>query len=101
MVGMANVRRWIWYPVGATVRLIVRNGRRIGVSILGFVLVVAGLALLVLPGPGILLLIGGLAVLASEYVWAQRALNLARRAANRAKERALGRGGKPTAPGRS
>lgn len=98
---MPSVSRWVWYPLGATVRFIGRNGRRIGVSILGFVLLAAGLVLLVLPGPGILLLISGLAVLASEYVWAQRALNLARRAAARAKDRALGRRGKQASKGSS
>jgi hypothetical protein len=95
MASMPSAARWVWYPPSATARFIGRNGRRIGSSIVGFALCALGLALLVLPGPGILLLIGGLAVLASEYVWAQRALNLARRAVARAKDRALRRRGRP------
>ncbi|HEX6330026.1 MAG TPA: PGPGW domain-containing protein [Actinomycetota bacterium] len=90
---MPSPARWIWFPFGVTVRFIARNGRRIAVSALGFVLVLGGLALLVLPGPGLLLIFAGLAVLASEYVWAQRALNYAKRKASEAKDRALGRRG--------
>ncbi len=44
----------------------------LGRQILGWVLVVAGLAALVLPGPGLLLLAAGLTLLASSYEWARR-----------------------------
>ena len=88
---MANVTRWIWYPFGATVRFVMRNGRRIAVSLIGFVLVLAGIVMLVIPGPGLLVILAGLAVLGTEYVWAQRALNYARRKAVQAKDRALRR----------
>lgn len=88
---MANTARWVWYPLGATWRFIRKNGKRIGVSIAGGVLVVAGLVMLVLPGPGVIAIIAGLAILASEYVWAQRALNFAKRKAGDAKDKALGR----------
>ncbi len=40
----------------------------------GWLLVAAGLAAMVLPGPGLLLLVGGLALLALRYAWAQRLL---------------------------
>jgi uncharacterized protein (TIGR02611 family) len=83
------VTRWVWFPFRVTIRFIARNGKRIAVSVAGFVLVVLGLAMLVLPGPGILLVIAGLAVLATEYVWAQRALNFAKRKAQEAKDKVL------------
>jgi Putative transmembrane protein (PGPGW) len=38
----------------------------------GWILVLAGLAALVLPGPGLLLLLCGLILLATEYTWAQK-----------------------------
>lgn len=38
----------------------------------GWILVIAGLAALVLPGPGLLLLLCGLVLLATEYSWAQK-----------------------------
>jgi uncharacterized protein (TIGR02611 family) len=37
-------------------------------------LVLLGLFLLVLPGPGILTIVGGLALLATEFVWAANTL---------------------------
>ena len=86
---MPNVARWVWFPFGVTIRFIGRNGKRIAVSIAGFALVLAGLAMLVLPGPGILVVIAGLAVLATEYVWAQTALNYTKRKATEAKDRVL------------
>jgi len=46
--------------------------RKAGVTLLGWVLVIAGIAALVLPGPGLLLLLSGLVVLSGEYAWAER-----------------------------
>ena len=88
---MSNVVRWVWFPFGVTVRFLMKNGKRIAVSVLGLVLVLAGLVMLVLPGPGVLLLIAGLAVLATEYVWAQRMLNYAKQKAEQAKNAVLRR----------
>ncbi len=91
MSSTTRTARFVWYPMGAIWRWVLRNGRRVGVTIVGFALLVAGAALLVLPGPGIPLVIAGLAVLATEYVWAERALNLARRRAQQAKDKVLRR----------
>ena len=49
--------------------------RRTGSEVLGWSLVVAGIALLVLPGPGILALVAGVALLAPHYQWARRILD--------------------------
>ena len=46
--------------------------RRVTLEILGWTLVLAGIAALVLPGPGLLLLFGGLAVLSQQYDWADK-----------------------------
>ena len=56
-------------------RWIGRNSKRLAVFLLGTAIVGAGLAMLVLPGPGLLIIIVGLAVLATEFVWAERALD--------------------------
>ncbi len=45
---------------------------RIGRIAGGSALIVAGIFMLVLPGPGILTIIGGLAVLAKDVTWAGR-----------------------------
>jgi uncharacterized protein (TIGR02611 family) len=47
---------------------------RAAVVLAGFVVVLAGLAMIPLPGPGLLVTAAGLAVLALEFVWAERLL---------------------------
>jgi hypothetical protein len=42
------------------------------VTLLGWVLTLLGVAALLLPGPGLLLLLSGLVVLSQEYPWAER-----------------------------
>jgi hypothetical protein len=49
-----------------------RAARRVLLEVVGWVLVLAGIAALVLPGPGLLLLAGGLLVLSQQYEWAER-----------------------------
>ncbi|MEN9645316.1 MAG: hypothetical protein RL238_1985 [Actinomycetota bacterium] len=56
-------------------RWIGRNTKRLAVLVLGFAVLGAGLTMLVLPGPGLIVIILGLAILASEFVWAERALD--------------------------
>ncbi|MDO9380776.1 MAG: PGPGW domain-containing protein [Nocardioidaceae bacterium] len=58
-----------------------RAVRRIALEVLGWVLVVVGIAALVLPGPGLLALFAGLAVLSQQYEWAERRLEPVKRQA--------------------
>ena len=46
--------------------------KRVVLETLGWLLVVAGIAALVLPGPGLLMLFAGLALLSQQYEWAER-----------------------------
>jgi tellurite resistance protein TerC len=55
-----------------------RQGRRIGIFLVGWIVVLIGLVLLFLPGPGTPLLIGGFALLALEFAWAKRWLRRGR-----------------------
>ncbi len=48
--------------------------RRIVLETLGWLLVLGGIAALVLPGPGLLGLFAGLALLSQQYEWAERRL---------------------------
>lgn len=48
--------------------------RRMGTIVLGFVVLIAGLIMMALPGPGVLTVIAGLAILARELPWAERLL---------------------------
>lgn len=61
---------------------------RAGVLLVGLTLVTAGIAMLLLPGPGWLTIFLGLAVLASEYTWANRLLLPVRRRVRQAKNKA-------------
>lgn len=58
--------------------------RRAGVLLLGASVLAIGVAMLVLPGPGVLVIPAGLAILALEFGWARRWLEGFRRRASRA-----------------
>lgn len=61
--------------------------KRIAVTLVGGVLLIAGIAMLVLPGPGMVLCAAGLGVLATEYEWARRSLGWAQDRAREGIER--------------
>jgi uncharacterized protein (TIGR02611 family) len=64
----------------------VRGGstaKKVGIQVLGWILVAVGIAALVLPGPGLLALFAGMALLATQYAWAERRLEPVRKAALR------------------
>lgn len=65
--------------MSATARIV----KRILIEGAGWILVAVGLAALVLPGPGLLALFAGVALLSSQYEWAQRRLEPVKRAALR------------------
>lgn len=55
-----------------------RIGSLVAVSVTGTLLIVAGVIMLVTPGPGLLAIAAGLAVWAREFRWARRLLDRAR-----------------------
>ena len=52
--------------------------KRLAVGVVGCVLLLVGVALLVLPGPGFVLIAGAVAVLATQFEWAKRPLDYAK-----------------------
>ncbi len=48
---------------------------RVFIGVLGGSITVLGAIALVAPGPGVLILLAGLGILASEFAWASRAMN--------------------------
>jgi len=70
-----RLRRWL-APLPPMVR-------RILILLIGSTVVVVGILLLVLPGPGILVIVVGLAILATEFAWAEALLAAARERAAR------------------
>lgn len=76
--------------VGEVLAFIGRSSKRIAVSVVGAAVVLAGLAMFVLPGPGILVVALGFAILATEYVWAATALERMKKVAERGGQMAKG-----------
>jgi uncharacterized protein (TIGR02611 family) len=68
-----------------------RAVRRGGVFLVGMTLLIAGAAMLVLPGPGIAVMFLGLVVLSAEFSWAQRILAWARERGRYLKDQAQAR----------
>jgi uncharacterized protein (TIGR02611 family) len=51
-----------------------KQARRLVVAVVGGTVILFGVVLLVIPGPGLLTIALGLAILASEFLWARRIL---------------------------
>jgi uncharacterized protein (TIGR02611 family) len=68
--------------------IVKRHGKRAGIFVVGWVIVLAGIAMLVLPGPGLLVIIAGLSVLGIEFAWAAKLRDQAKDKAKAATEKA-------------
>ena len=66
---------------------------KVAVTVGGPLVIVAGIAMLVLPGPGLVVMAAGLALLALEYPWARHSLALLGRVLSRGRELVLPTGG--------
>lgn len=92
---LVPARRWHHHPVFVPFKVVAvfigRNAKRVAVTVAGLLVVLAGVLMLVLPGPGIITIIAGLAILATEYMWAEHLLQTAKSRATRAKEAAVSR----------
>lgn len=62
---------------------------QVGVFIVGLAVVGAGVIMLPLPGPGWLVIFGGMAIWATEFVWAQLVLHWTKRKVTEAAQQAL------------
>jgi uncharacterized protein (TIGR02611 family) len=72
------------HSLGTLLRFIWRSSKRAAVFVLGLALLTVGLVMFVTPGPGIVLVVAGLAVLATEFAWAEHLLDKAKQQAARA-----------------
>jgi uncharacterized protein (TIGR02611 family) len=55
-----------------------RRTYQVGVALLGGLVLAAGVIMIPYPGPGWLVVFAGLAILATEFIWARRVLDFAR-----------------------
>lgn len=85
-----------------TLSVTYRTARRVAVAVIGATVILAGIAMLVLPGPGLLTIAAGLALLGVEFAFARRWLaavrERARAAAAKAKQRRHAHSGPPAPP---
>ena len=66
-----------------------QHARRVIKIVVGFTVLAGGVAMLVLPGPGILTIMAGLAILAAEFLWARRLLDKMKDTARDARDAVL------------
>lgn len=69
----------------------IRQVKRIAIVAAGITVLLLGLAMIVLPGPAIVVIPAGLAILATEFVWARVVLNRLKKGAQDLKDRVVGR----------
>lgn len=62
---------------------------QVGVFVVGLAVVGAGIVMLPLPGPGWVVIFGGMAIWATEFVWAQLVLRWTKRKVTEAAQKAL------------
>jgi tellurite resistance protein TerC len=64
-----------------------QQAKRLIVIVVGSTILLMGIAMIVLPGPAVLVIPVGLGVLATELVWARRLLNTLKSALQRGKKK--------------
>jgi uncharacterized protein (TIGR02611 family) len=76
----------------------VEQVRRIFRIVAGFTLLLAGVVMLVTPGPGWVVILLGLGLLAAEFVWARRLMDRIKREGTRIKDTVMGKPEPPDSP---
>ena len=64
-----------------------RFARKVAVAVIGTTVLAFGIALIVLPGPAFVVIPLGLAILATEFLWARRLLRRVKQGATRVFQR--------------
>ncbi|GAU66116.1 hypothetical protein SSP35_02_04850 [Streptomyces sp. NBRC 110611] len=82
-------------PLGSRAPRFIKRSRplhmswQVGVFVVGLAVVVTGVIMLPLPGPGWLVIFAGMAIWATEFVWAQLVLRWTKRKVTEAAQKAL------------
>jgi len=64
----------------------IRQVKKLVVAVVGFTMLIAGIAMIVLPGPAFIFIPAGLAILATEFLWAKKLLQKVKEKLRRDKE---------------
>lgn len=62
------------------------QAKRLIVTVIGFTILATGIAMIVLPGPAFVVIPVGLALLATEFIWARKLLVMAKERLGRMKK---------------
>jgi uncharacterized protein (TIGR02611 family) len=71
--GVKGARSWVFERPGGP------QAWRVGIALIGLAVIIVGIVLLVVPGPGWLVIFAGLGVWATEFAWARSLLGFVRR----------------------
>ena len=50
----------------------IKQAKRLAITVIGFTILAIGIAMIVLPGPAVVVIPVGLALLATEFIWAKK-----------------------------
>ncbi|NCO68363.1 MAG: hypothetical protein COY75_08575 [Nitrospirae bacterium CG_4_10_14_0_8_um_filter_41_23] len=64
----------------------IKQAKRLIIAVIGFTVLLTGIAMIALPGPAIVVIPIGLAILATEFVWAKKILKRVKSNASNMKE---------------
>ena len=70
--------------------LIIDQAKKLVIGVIGFTVLFIGIAMLVLPGPAIIFIPAGLAILATQFVWARNLLKRVKGMIKKKKEEGTG-----------
>jgi len=69
--------RHFWHKSGAPALL--KQARRLVIFVIGSTIIALGVIMLITPGPAFIVIPAGLAILATEFIWARRLLKRVRK----------------------
>jgi tellurite resistance protein TerC len=55
-----------------------RQAKKLVIAVTGFTVLMVGIAMVLFPGPAIIVIPAGLGILATEFIWARRLLKMAK-----------------------
>jgi tellurite resistance protein TerC len=64
----------------------IKQARKLIISVIGFTVLLIGLAMVVLPGPAFIVIPIGLGILATEFIWAKKLLDRVKSKASNMRE---------------
>ncbi len=64
----------------------IKQAKKLIISVIGFTVLLIGLAMVVLPGPAFIVIPIGLGILATEFIWAKKLLDRVKSSASNVKE---------------